>query len=284
MPGERRTALHGLRLVCALLAASAMAAPAPRLVITPNVVRMGAFYSGAQVRIEGFVSAGSEAVVVVRGPDTEEFFNRKGRVGPIWVNVGKVSIAKAPSLFLSFSREPVKRLLAPEWIAKYKLTETEIKRQMQVEPAKLDQEKLRADYLALKSGQGVYRVADGGLKMAPPEASGTSFAATLDWPKRAPPDRYEVQVYECRDGAVVARAAMPLEVVRAGFAEMVGSLAAEHDSMYGVIAVIVAILAGFGIDFLASMLRRRNFEGFERAAAEPGAERRERREAARRGH
>ncbi len=267
------------------LAFPGAAAPAPKFTITPNVVRMGAFYSGAVVRIAGTVPAGSQAIVVVRGPDTEEVFNRKGRVGPIWVNVGKVSIARTPSLFLSFSREPVERLLAPEWIARYQLTETEIRRQMKVEPARLDQEKLRADYLALRSEQGVYRAASGGLKLGTPAGAEAPFEVTLDWPKRAPPDRYEVQVFECRGGSVVASATAPLEVVSAGFPAAVGSLAADHAAVYGVVAVVIAILAGFGIDFLASMLRKRKtVEGLEQAAAKPGAETRERREAARRGH
>ena len=71
------------------LAASLQAAPgpaqaeAPSVRLTPKVIEMGAFYSGKWTRISGVVARGSKAIVVVRGPDTEEVFNRKARAGPI---------------------------------------------------------------------------------------------------------------------------------------------------------------------------------------------------------
>ena len=61
--------------------------------VTPPVVPMGTFYGGAQIRVEGTVPLGSKIVVAIRGSDVTEVFNNVGRVGPIWVNTGKVSIS-----------------------------------------------------------------------------------------------------------------------------------------------------------------------------------------------
>ena len=47
-------------------------------------------------------------MLVIRGPDKEETFNKKVRAGPIWISSGQVHITGVPSLFLSFSPAPVR--------------------------------------------------------------------------------------------------------------------------------------------------------------------------------
>ncbi|MGA2324968.1 MAG: TIGR02186 family protein [Bryobacteraceae bacterium] len=235
--------------------------------LTPEVIRMGAFYSGEWMRISGTVARNSKVIVVIRGPNTEELFNRKARVGPIWINSGKVHISGVPSLFLCYSSEPVGSLLRRDEIERRQLDELAIKRQMIVAPKEMDQEIIRAHYVALKTEERVYRVVSDGLKMGAPGETGVPFSVDFHWPRKASPAHYEVRVYECRDGAVVGRVAAPLDVVKTGFPAAIADLAREHDSAYGVVAVLVAVLVGFGIDFLAAGLRRK-LRGASAAASE----------------
>ena len=74
-------------MAIAVLGGSLMAAQPP-IRVTPPTIEMGVFYDGARVRIQGLAEPGSRALVVVRGAGIKEVFNRKGRVGPIWVNAG----------------------------------------------------------------------------------------------------------------------------------------------------------------------------------------------------
>jgi len=102
--------------------------------LTPERIEKHTLFGGVQVRIEGTALPDTKVIVVVRGMDVEEAFNRKGRVGPIWVNVAKLRVYAIPSLFLCFSPEPVAALLKPEYIDKYQLDEAAIKRQMRINP------------------------------------------------------------------------------------------------------------------------------------------------------
>lgn len=243
-------------LAIALLGGSLIAAPPP-IRVTPPAIEMGVFYDGARVRIEGLAEPGSRALVVVRGAGIKEVFNRKGRVGPIWVNAGKVEISAVPSLFLCFTPEPVAALLNRGEIDRCQLDETALKSQMSVEPPAMDQEIIREHYLKLKRQDGSLQVASGVVKMGPPVPGGEPFSVEFHWPKKAPPGRYEVRVYECRDGKVVNQASIPLEVLAVGFPARMARLAREHGSLYGALAVVIAVLAGFTIDFLASRLIKR---------------------------
>jgi hypothetical protein len=50
---------------------------------------------------------------------------------------------------------------------------------------------------------------------------------------------------------------MDLAVVEVGFPALVARLATERASLYGIISVIIAMAAGFGIDFIASRIFKR---------------------------
>jgi uncharacterized protein (TIGR02186 family) len=225
--------------------------------VHPEKIHIGANYSGTDIRIEGIAPPGSKVVVVARGPDTEEVFDRKGRAGPIWITTGKVHVAGVPSLFIRYASEPAENFLPRAEIERLQLDPAAIRRQMRMAPPDPEQDRLREDYVRLKVNQRVYRLVDSGLRMGAPEKSGVPFSAAFHWPRKAPPATYRVLVHECRDGVVAGTATVPLEVVKVGFPATVARLAANQAPLYGVIAIIVAMLAGFGIDFLAARLRRR---------------------------
>ena len=82
----------------------------------------------------------------------------------------------------------------------------------------------------------------------------STFSLQFQWPKKAPPAEYEVTVYEVRDGAVIRGLAVPIEVVRTGFPAWLAAMAENRASLYGTVAVIIAAMAGFGIDFLTTRL------------------------------
>jgi hypothetical protein len=225
----------------------------PTLRVTPAVVRMGAFYSGAQMRIEGAIRSGSEVVVVVRGADREETFNRKRRYGVIWINSGKVHVKGVPSLFLRFSDQPVRRFLTRQAMDRYQLDEAAIKSQMHIDPDQ-DTDVILASWLTLKAQEGSYMLIRDAVKMSPSASDETRYSVDFKWPKKAPPGSYQVRVYECRDQQVVGMASATLPVVKVGFPAWMAVISNERAFWYGVVCVLTAAIFGFGIDSLTALL------------------------------
>jgi hypothetical protein len=225
--------------------------------VTPRVIHVGAFYSGVNVRVHGLAPAGSKVIVTVTGSDRDESFNRKMRFGPIWLNGGKVRISGAPSLFLRYSPQPLAALLSPDAIASRDLDEASLARRIHSDLSTRDvraDAALRADFLALKKDDNIYRFVDGGVVMGQSDSVEIPYSLEFHWPKKAPPAEYEVHVYQVADGAVVSETHLPLSVVRSGFPSWLAFLAGNRSSLYGVTAVLIALLAGFGIDFLSTRL------------------------------
>lgn len=244
--------------------------------LIPSTIQMGTFYGGAKVRVEGVLPSGSKVVVVVRGPEVTEVFNKVGRVGPIWISTGKVTISGVPSLLLVFSSEPICDCLCRREMDRYQCDAASIKRQIHIEPQAKAEDSIAEDFLKLKVRQGSYQLSGGGIRTAAPEqaliGSGTlamasestqtltsdssraPYALEFSWPKSAATGTYVVTVLVCRDGEVKESLEVPLKVIEVGFPAIIASLARERASTYGIISVIVAMLAGFGIDFIASRL------------------------------
>jgi uncharacterized protein (TIGR02186 family) len=232
-----------------------------RLKVTPEIVRMGAFYGGAAVRVEGVTGPDEKVVIVVRGQKVTEVFNKAGRVGPIWVNTGKVTISEVPSLLLVFSSEPVNACLTRAVIDKYGLDLPALKKQIRIESKMGDDERVADDYFRYKANQGSYRLEYGGIQMNQPNPDGLSYRLEFVLPKCAPPGQYQISVLKCRKGEVVESSDVPLKVVEVGFPSLVAWLAAQHPSSYGILSVVIALLAGFGIDFVAARVFKRRMTG-----------------------
>jgi uncharacterized protein (TIGR02186 family) len=229
-------------------------ADAAALRVEPSLIQMGTFYGGKDVTISGTASRGDQVVVVIRGADVEEVLNRKARVGPIWVNEGKVHISGVPSLFLSFSARPVEQILNREAIDAHQLDEAAIRKQMHVSPEAYDQPVIRENFLKMKTNQNIYQVRAGALETGAQGPVGTPFEVAFRWSKKAPPGLYEIIAYECRDGAVTGKLSASLKVEEIGFPAWMARMAKDRAALYGAFAVVVALLAGLGIDFVASRL------------------------------
>ena len=244
-------------LLLSLLARTSPAVEPARVKVTPPTVGMGTFYGGAKMRVAGMAGAGNKIIVVVRGPSAAQVFNKVGRVGPIWVNTGKVTISAAPSLFLIFSSAPVNTLLNPTAIDQYQLDLGSLRKHVQIGTQAQDRDRIADDFLAFKARQGNYRINSVSVQMGALTQEGVPYSLDFELPKSAASGKYEVSVLECRDGKVVNKVDVDLPVMEVGFPALVARLARERASLYGLISVIIAMVAGFGIDFIATRVFER---------------------------
>lgn len=243
------------------LASAAAPAPEARPTVTPDIIRMGTFYGGARVRVEGVTGPDKKIIIVVQGGKTKEVFNTVGRVGPIWVNKGKVTISEVPSVLLVFSTEPVSACLARVAIDKYGLDQPAIKKEVRIESRSSDKDRIADDFFLYKLKRGSYQLGEGEIRMGQSDEGGRHYSLDFTLPKVAGPGQYEISVLECRGGEVVKNTDVPISVIEVGFPALITWLASTRPSSYGIISVLVAMIAGFGIDFIAAHLFKRKMVG-----------------------
>jgi hypothetical protein len=274
-----------LGLAVALLSSAGLrgapTAPAPSIRLSPETIRMGAFYGGARLRMEGTTPSGTDVVIVIRGAEEAEFFNRKARVGPVWLNVDRVHVTGAPSLFLRLGGGDIRSSLDAASVEAHQLDDSAIKGRMScrihceptdgaerrspapatpcatgVEPDGAYAELIRSSYLALKTQEGTFLVHPDAVRVAESAAATTRYAAEVDWPRRARPGSYLVEALACRGRSVLGRSSTTHRVVEVVFPARVGALARTHPTAYGAAAVLAAVMAGLAVDMLVRRRRR----------------------------
>jgi len=250
-PARRISFILFLSVLCA---SASVVSEAGGLKLSPPVIKMGAFYGGADLRISGSTTAGA-VIVTIAGENTEEILNRKVRVAGIWINRGKVHVSGVPSLFLVFSNEPQAKFLSRKTIDEFQLDEKSLEKRMVIEPDDLDLPTIRSAFITMKTRQKIYDsfVGNDILKMTSGRGK-TEYQINFRWPKKAPAGTYTLKAYHCANGEVAASEQLEFKVVEEGFPAWMAGLAQNRALLYGLLAVITALLVGAGIDFLASRL------------------------------
>lgn len=207
-------------------------------------ISIGADYNGTVLRVDGKAPAGSDVVVRVLGAAGDQHLKQKGRaLGLLWMNMGSLTLRNVPSLYLVFSSRPVADL-GP---AARGLGLEGVRDGLQVEPASADTPAIRAEFLGLKTSEGLYRESAGGIELGVAEGAIQPFEARLSIPSRLAPGTYTVEVTALRDGQVLAQSGQEVRARLTGAPAMLSDMAFGHAALYGILATIIAILAGLGI-------------------------------------
>ena len=75
---------------------------------------------------------------------------------------------------------------------------------------------------------------------------GLLFRTRVRFPANVPTGVYQVNVYHVEDGWVTSTTAIPLSISKGGLEESVFRFAQHQPALYGVFAIVVAAVAGYG--------------------------------------
>jgi uncharacterized protein (TIGR02186 family) len=243
----RKVAWLGLGLL--LVGALPARAAEPGLKVSPPAVQIGTFFNGQTVTVSGTIPAGAQAVLEMMGPSAEEHLMRKGRRGPLWMNVGTITVQNAPSLYLVMSSAKELLTAAPaEATWGYRALEKRIVFSGKIEPS--ERQKFLEQFLELKESENIYSSRPGALKVAAASGGVSAVTASFPLPTNIRPATYKICLSVIADGKAVSNTCTDLTVEMVGFPALMAQLAHQHGVAYGVLAVVLAIVVGFAMGFL----------------------------------
>jgi hypothetical protein len=192
------------------------------------------------VVIRGSTEKGNQLWVTITGTTTAEPFNKKGRLGPFWANVGKITVTGVPSLHLIASEGPPAKAPHRVLTDKYLLDLDALRRQIKIDPADPDLTMVQNEYLKLKQSQGRFALFEGAVK----KSQGT-YEARFPWPDSVPTGTYQIQVYHVRQQQLQRIESQELKVELVGFPRFIAYMAFERGALYGMLSVVIALGVGF---------------------------------------
>jgi hypothetical protein len=247
----RRVVFMLLLVFCCLIPLAeetARATQSGELEIEPKVLNLGTFYSGSQVKISGEVADERDVIVEIDGPVVNSQFDLKGRVGPFWMTQDKADLEGAPAMYIlllpggdNWRREASSLGLGPK----------KLRRKISIQSATLPPDDIFNMFLELKKSEGLYVVQDNAITYASSENGRRRFTAVYHFPRSTVAGKYAIKAITVAPGAKnIAQQSRSLLVDEVGFARLIDDLASNQRLTYGILAVVIALVAGSAMGIL----------------------------------
>lgn len=215
-------------------------------------IDVGFFYHGSKVGVRGTSDPDTEIVVKIASPESHLALKKKGKVGGIlWMNTGSIAFEDTPNVYFLHSTREVDDILGADERDAHAIGYAAVEHGATVEPSASDEEKDHwfSEFVKYKEASKLYATAMGSVETTPGDGA-VEYEAVVDWPYQAPPGDYEVTVYAVRDGRVVDTAESQVRVEQVGSVKYLAEMARKHGAIYGLISIIIAIGAGFGVGII----------------------------------
>jgi hypothetical protein len=214
----------------------------PVLKLMPSVVQISAFYDGATVNIESRIPADAEALVIVRGEGEDLHYKKKGKAGGLlWMNIGDIIFHNVPKVYMVYTSQDDADLVESKEL---NLGFDALEEQVSISPATEDKHFFYQEFLRLRQAEGLYAKVTDGVQYGVPDHDMKSVQAAVAIPARMRPGDYTVELVALRDKNIVGRTSESLQIKQVGFPAQLTTLAFGHALWHGIMAVVVALLAG----------------------------------------
>ncbi len=223
----------------------------PTIEISPAKIGISSFYHGEGITFSGVIPADCVPVLVVLGERKEHSLKRKGRVGPLWMNVGNVTVKDAPEMYyLLTSAENLDVLASTDILAEHGIGYDSLRQLVTIEQNDSDNNNIFQEFIKLKEKMGLYRVSVGAVELKRERENMMRFRATAPIPAQVPPGTYEVHVHCFAARQFISNSAGTFVVEKVGLTRWLSALAFTHAALYGILSILIAVAAGLLMGFL----------------------------------
>ncbi|VAV90236.1 hypothetical protein MNBD_ALPHA02-764 [hydrothermal vent metagenome] len=231
--------------------------------LSRHVIEITSEFSGTQLLIfgaiereilmndgaRGIVIEGMDydVIVVVQSTRHDMVVRRKEQIGPIWANRDSVTLKNVPGYYVVTSTRPLNQILGKEDLKALGagIENLAIDFAESVSPA--EGKAYRDGFIRNMRAKNLYNQQEGTVSVL----DDILFRAILEFPANMPVGEYKVDVHLIRNGELLLSEQSPLEVGKAGLERLIYNFAHIYPASYGIMAIIVALFAGWLGGFLS---------------------------------
>ncbi|HEY4635671.1 MAG TPA: TIGR02186 family protein [Rhodospirillales bacterium] len=243
MKSRARTVIGLLVAAWAALSARPAAAAEDLVVdLSAPVVAITTGFTGADLLLFGVVGGAGDVVMVVRGPARDETVRRKKRIAGIWVNRDLITFEQVPSFYATATNRPLNEFVTPEFLLDNQIgvRSIELKPKLKSLDA-VEVARFRDALVRNMQKQGLYARQPGNVTFL----GNRLFRTTITFPANVATGTYGIDVYLVRDNKLISWKTTLMTVRKFGFEAGVFDFAHRHSLAYGVLAILIAAVAGW---------------------------------------
>lgn len=244
--GLRAALLVAAALVLLQIPADAARDDALAIDLSEDLIGISTSFSGADVLLFGATEGVGDVVVVIRSPDSQVIVRRKDRVAGIWVNAEELVFDDAPGFYHIAASAPLDDLLPQPVLDANQIGTDHIAFSPHF-PLTVEQENaFREALVRNKRRSGLYT---DGLERVDFRGN-RLFRTRVALPANVPTGDYRVTVYLVDDREIIGTSQSTLQVRKVGFEAKITEFAFEQAPIYGLIAIVIALIAGWFTGFV----------------------------------
>lgn len=254
--------MRRLLLALCLIAAPALAQNAPQTPpaeappaetivagLSQNRVSITADFTGSELLIYGAVKREAPApdgpldvIITVEGPSAPLVIRRKERVAGIWINRDRARVDSAPSFYAVQTTRPLADILSDTEDLRHRISIPRAIRAIGLTSEVPDPESFIDSLIRLRQAADMYRQRDRQVQFS----EGTLFRTDVVLPANLTEGDYKVRLFLLRDGRVIAEEDRIIDVRKEGLERILFNLSREQPLVYGLLALLLAGLMGWG--------------------------------------
>jgi uncharacterized protein (TIGR02186 family) len=253
----RMTIAAALLLLAGLAPASAQQIVAD---LSQSRVSIDTRFEGSEIVVFGAIKRTSvwdrhvspfEVVVTVSGPLVPVAVRKKDRVAGIWVNTESVRIDAAPTLYKIAATAPLREVLSETEDLRPRVAIPRAIRSVGAPSEVGDAARFTDALIRIRTRDGHYAVAERGVRLA----EQALFRANIALPANLVEGDYTTRIFLTRDREVVAEFTQVLDVRKVGLERVIYTLAHAHPLPYALLALVIAVGAGWSASAVFRYLR-----------------------------
>ncbi len=232
----------------ALSAPKCATAGTPGLRVEPDKLHVSESFRGALVTISAEIPKGAGAVVAIEGPTHDDHLLRQGRRGGLWMSVGEIVVRGAPSVYLVESTPdlPSHSDIGAQWGYEALQKRIEFTGAIPKEGVGV----LFEQFVKLKESEGLYGVFPQSLKPVRTSDDHAKVEGQLMLPSNIAPGNYRIVLSVLNNGKLLEQESVEFPIDMTGLPGFLAALAYRHAILYGLAAVVIAIVTGFVMGLL----------------------------------
>jgi uncharacterized protein (TIGR02186 family) len=236
--------------------------PPVSLSVSPGHVPVTSQFHGSTLSVDIVVPSGSDIALKLEGERRSVVFNQRGKVLVVWMNVGEVTIGNAPQAYMLYTSTVPAELASDAILRRLGLGLEALEPGIETRGEGMDRRTMLLEFYDYKKNAGLYLLSYGSLRPEPGEAGRDGagrdrYAVDIALPSSVPVGVYGLDLYVFEDGELVEEESETVTIEKTGFPLFISSLARSHPGEYGLLAIVVAVLAGSLVGLAFSLVGRR---------------------------
>ena len=234
-----------LIIFCCLIFPKILNADKAYFDLSDKTINIATNFSGKEIIIFGLTNPDHDTILILKGPDKNAKLTIKERFFGIWIETKKYTYTNIPSIFFIASTSLIEDILDERTIRQkglnFKNFDYDNLNNNQTKKTKIYEDSLYMwdkNFIRKQIENGFYR------KYNLEIVDNKLFQTRIFFPSNTIPGIYNVEIFQVKNNSIINEDNKQIIIKKTGLGNTIYKFAIKQPSLYGIISIIFAVLAG----------------------------------------